>query len=72
MPKLEQIFDQIDDSSNKDFRLLITTAPFKLFPVNILQKGIKITYEPPKGIKNSLKRSYANIDPDYFESCKTP
>ena len=36
MTKLEQIFETLDEDCHKDFRLLLTTAPFKLFPVTIL------------------------------------
>jgi dynein heavy chain len=47
----------------------LTTAPSKVFPVSVLQKGVKMTYEPPKGIKNSLMRSYLSYDPRSFEDC---
>ncbi len=38
----------------------------------ILQKGVKMTYEPPKGIKNSLMRSYLSFDLKQFEGCEKP
>jgi len=47
----------------------LTTAPSKNFPVTILQKGVKLTYEPPKGIKNNLMRSYLSFDGKKFEDC---
>ena len=62
MPQLEQSYEKLQSAANKDFRLWLTTAPFKNFPVQILQKSIKMTFEPPKGIKNSLKKSYNNFD----------
>jgi len=62
MPKLESLFENIPEGCNKDFRMWLTTAPSKVFPVTILQKGVKLTYEPPKGIKNSLIRSYLSFD----------
>lgn len=46
--------------------------PFKKFPQSLLQKGIKITYEQPKGIKNSLLRSYNMYDQNIFETCRQP
>lgn len=31
-----------------------------------------MTYEPPKGLKNSLLRTYLSYDPKSFESCAKP
>lgn len=36
MPKLEQLFESIPENCNKDFRMWLTTAPSKVFPVTIL------------------------------------
>jgi len=32
--------------------------PADYFPVPVLQSGIKITNEPPKGLKANLKRTF--------------
>ena len=32
------------------------------FPFNILQNSIKLTSEPPKGLKASMLRTYGQID----------
>jgi len=67
---LERITDAIDDNvAHKDFRLWMTSYPSKAFPVTILQNGIKLTTEPPKGLKNNMRNLYM-MDPvsdkDYF------
>lgn len=41
--------------------------PASYFPVSILQNGIKITTEPPRGLKANLKRSWGNITDEFLE-----
>ena len=73
MPKLDQIVENIDpDRVHKDFRLWLTSMPSPAFPVAILQNGVKMTLEPPKGLKSNLIRSYTRISNDYTNDCKDP
>lgn len=46
-----------ENQLNPNFRLWLTTYPTTFFPLSILQNSIKITNEPPKGIKNNMKNS---------------
>ena len=63
MPSLERIVEGFDPSkTNSDFRLWLTSYPHPQFPTSILQGGIKMTNEPPKGLKSNLISSF-NIDP---------
>jgi hypothetical protein len=41
-----------------DFRLWITCEPTPLFPVNLLQISIKVTNEPPAGMRAGLHRTF--------------
>ena len=58
MPILERILENLPDNLNSDFRIWLTTAPSAVFPSTILMKGVKMTYEPPRGIKNNLIRVF--------------
>jgi dynein heavy chain len=72
MPELEKQIFNIQESSNnhKDFRLFLTSMPCSYFPVSVLQNGIKITNEPPKGLKANLLGTTGALNDDYLNSCK--
>ncbi|KAJ7552868.1 hypothetical protein O6H91_06G073600 [Diphasiastrum complanatum] len=73
MPILERIVDNIDpEKVHKDFRLWLTSMPSLDFPVSILQNGVKMTLEPPKGLKANLLRSYLRFTDKIMNDCAKP
>jgi dynein heavy chain len=46
--------------------------PSNVFPVPVLQGGLKITNEPPKGLKANMTRSLNDIGNERYESCSKP
>ena len=72
MPKLENICNSIaEDAHNihEDFRLILTSMPEDYFPSSILQKSVKMTTEPPQGLRANLKRIFTSIiDKEMFNS----
>jgi len=68
LDELEKIIDQlrahIDEGSQ--FRLFLSSNPHPRFPISILQRSIKITTEPPKGIRENMLRLYTNMPEEQF------
>ena len=53
----------------------MTSMPSTAFPANILQNSVKMTLEPPMGLKANMKRSLG-LDPmgeaEFWESSHRP
>jgi len=57
------------ENIHEDFRLWITSEPHPQFPIGLLQISIKMTDEPPSGLKAGLRKSYnAWLSTDWIEA----
>jgi len=57
-----------DASVHPDYRLFLSSMPAKCFPVTVLQNSIKVTNEPPKGLRANVRRAFAELQQETFES----
>lgn len=55
------------DEIHEDYRLFLSSMPAKHFPVSVLQNSVKVTNEPPKGIRANMRRAFAELTPQFFE-----
>lgn len=72
MPVMEKIAEDIRlENTHPDFRLWCTTYPSDVFPAAVLQNGVKMTNEPPRGLRANLLGSYMSdpiAEPGFLES----
>jgi dynein heavy chain len=70
LPSLEKKLDKINEEGSHDkFRVFLTSDPSKGIPVGLLSRCIKLTNEPPTGLKANLKRAWLALPKDGIEEC---
>ncbi|KAM4540607.1 dynein axonemal heavy chain 2-like [Fundulus diaphanus] len=73
MPELDKLIKQLQvQKPHPEFRLWLSSSPHPDFPITILQAGIKMTTEPPKGVKANMKRLFQLVTETQFSRCTRP
>ena len=53
------------EGSHARFRVLLTSDASPAVPVGLLARAVKLTNEPPQGLKLNLKRAFCSFAPEY-------
>jgi hypothetical protein len=71
LPTLDKLVEGLAGAKpHKHFRLWLSSNPCAAFPMSLLQAGLKMTTEPPKGLRANLLRLYNGISEDSYRACK--
>ena len=71
MNNMEIVIKSLNDPAqfvHDDFRLFLSSAPCDFFPVSVLQNSVKVTNEPPKGLRANVRRAFTSLDKEAFEA----
>ena len=55
------------EGSHENFRLFLTSDPSTTIPIGILARCIKLTNEPPAGLKANMQRAFSSLNKTMFE-----
>ncbi|XP_047688045.1 dynein axonemal heavy chain 2 isoform X1 [Prionailurus viverrinus] len=73
MPNLDKLVERLQvEEPHPSFRLWLSSSPHPDFPISVLQAGIKMTTEPPKGLKANMTRLYQLMTESQFSRCSKP
>lgn len=71
---LEKKMESVVDGCHKEYRLFLSAEPaesaeYHVIPAAILQSAIKVTNEPPSGMKANIHRALDNFTQETLDNC---
>jgi len=72
LPKLEKKLEALALGAHPNFRVFLSALPQKVVPVAVLQSSIKLTNEPPSGLKANMLRAYGSFTEAIWENTLKP
>jgi dynein heavy chain len=70
--ELEKKLDEFaEEGSHESFRVFLTSDPNKQIPIGVLNRSIKLTNEPPTGLKANLKRAFCSFSKEKHDELET-
>ena len=68
LPVLEKKMDSYAlNGTHENFRIMLSSDPATSIPISILDRAIKITSDPPSGLKANLKQAFACFTRETYE-----
>ncbi len=55
------------EGSHPNFRLFLSSDPSNEIPIGLLERSIKLTNEPPQGLKQNMKRAFTFFSKEDIE-----
>ena len=69
LEKQMDIFNE--EGSNERFRIFLTSDPSKNIPIGILSRCIKLTNEPPQGLKANIRNALCSFEQVWFDELES-
>lgn len=74
-PVIEVLDEEIPfegQKGHKDFRVFLSAEPSNVIPIGVLQCSVKLTSEPPTGIRQNIVRAMMNFSDEPWERSAKP
>ncbi len=69
LPKLEKLLEALVEGAHPNFLVFLSSLPQDVVPAQLLQTSIKLTNEPPSGLRPNMLRAYASFNEGVWDGC---
>lgn len=69
LQSIDKLLDEFDSACNShaSFRLFLTSEPTSTIPVGLLNRSMKVTSDPPSGLRSNLRLALCTFDREEYE-----